>query len=126
MTKYLAIVFLITGFLVGDAYGEEDTAKSVKKIMEELERLRKLPPPVPEDLPWSEQKAKEFGFPAVAVGTTTMCEGMKSVGFNWEKGEYISKNFKVGKELYKKVEPDKYCLGWKRLTAEEKLGFIKK
>jgi hypothetical protein len=24
MTKYLAIVFLITGFLVGDAYGEED------------------------------------------------------------------------------------------------------
>ena len=24
MTKYLAIAFLITGFLVGDAYGEED------------------------------------------------------------------------------------------------------
>ena len=24
MTKYLAIAFLITGFLVGDVYGEED------------------------------------------------------------------------------------------------------
>ena len=24
MTQYLAIAFLITGFLVGDAYGEED------------------------------------------------------------------------------------------------------
>ena len=24
MTKYLAIAFLITGFLVGNAYGEED------------------------------------------------------------------------------------------------------
>ena len=24
MTKYLAIAFLITGFLVGDAYGEKD------------------------------------------------------------------------------------------------------
>ena len=24
MTKYLAIAFLITGFLVGDAYGEEE------------------------------------------------------------------------------------------------------
>ena len=24
MTKYLTITFLITGFLVGDAYGEED------------------------------------------------------------------------------------------------------
>ena len=24
MTKYLAIAFLITGFLVGDAYGEDE------------------------------------------------------------------------------------------------------
>ena len=37
MTKYLAIVFLITGFLVGDAYGEEDTADS-----EEINYLEKI------------------------------------------------------------------------------------
>jgi hypothetical protein len=54
-----------------------------------------------------------------------MCEGKESTGFNWGKGKYVRGNFKVGKELYKKVEPDRGCLGWKRLTTEEKLGSIR-
>ena len=32
MTKYLAIALLITGFLAGDAYGEELTIKEFFKI----------------------------------------------------------------------------------------------
>jgi len=33
MTKYLAIAFLITGFLVGDAYGDEDEVFYCPKVI---------------------------------------------------------------------------------------------
>jgi hypothetical protein len=129
---YLAIAFFIAGFLAENAYGEMSAESN--KVIEALKALAKDAPSVPkkdappvlkEKIPWSEQKAKELGIPAIADGTIVMCEGKESTGFNWDKGKYIKVNFKVGKELYKKVEPDRYCLGWKRLTAEEKLGFIK-
>jgi hypothetical protein len=124
MTKYLAIAFLITGFLVGDAYGEENAAKE-KTILEELEGVAKgYPSGSREKIPWSEQKVKELGLPVIKVGNVTMCEGVESVGFDWENGEYISRKFKTGKQLYKKVEPNQYCFGWKELTAQEKLGYI--
>ena len=56
MTKtYLAIAFLITGFLVGDAYGEDD---------------------------WDDEKAKSLGIPVIPDGAVIMCESELSTGFN--------------------------------------------
>ena len=65
MTKYLAIAFLITGFLVGDAYGENSG----------------LPP-------WTDEKVKSLGMPLVPVDTVIMCEAELSTGFDWENGTY--------------------------------------
>jgi hypothetical protein len=82
MTKYLAIAFLITGFLVGDAYGADD---------------------------WDDEKAKSYGMPLIGVGTTIFCEVEKSIGFRWENGSYRNLSFKKSKYIFKKVEINKYC-----------------
>jgi len=115
MTKYLSIAILLTVFLVGNAYGEV----SSKRILEDLEKLAK------KEVQWTEELVKDLGIRAIKEGTVIMCEGVEATGFNWVNGEYIRKNYKVGKELYKKVKPDKWCFGWKKLTADEKLGVIR-
>ena len=86
MTKYLAIAFLITGFLVGDAYGKE----------------RKLPA-------WDDEKAKSLGMPLVPVGTVIICESEDIVGFRWENGTYHKVTFNKQKHVFKKVEPSEGC-----------------
>jgi hypothetical protein len=77
MTKtYLAIAFLITGFLVGDAYGER----------------------------WDNELAKSLGIPLIPVGTVIMCEPKKTIGFNWMNGTYEIAVFKEKKHIFKKIE----------------------
>jgi hypothetical protein len=110
----LSIAILITSFLAGNAYGEV----SSKRMLEDLEKLAK------KEVQWSEEKVKDLGIPEVKEGTVIMCEGVEATGFDWVNGEYIKEKFRVKKELYKKVKPDQWCFGWKKLTADEKMGTI--
>ncbi|MCL0039357.1 hypothetical protein M1M85_00195 [Nitrospinaceae bacterium] len=103
MTKYLAIAFLITGFLVGDAYGMYD---------------------------WDEEKAKSLGMPLVPVGAVIMCESEMSTGFNWTNGTYRQATFQKKKRILKKIEPfegdlSKGCFDFKFNPSANSL-FLKK
>lgn len=89
MTKYLAIAFLITGFLVGDAYGDAVL------------------------LDWDDEKAKSLGMPLVPVDTVIMCESELSTGFDWENGTYRKSTYKKNKRILKKIEPFEGCYGFK-------------
>ena len=62
----IALAFLVTGFLVGDAYGEDS---------------------------W-EEKAKSLGIPLMPVGTVIMCESELRTGFDWGNGTYRKATFK--------------------------------
>ena len=86
MTKYLFIAILITGFLVGDAYGMYD---------------------------WDDEKAKSLGVPLVPVDTVIMCESELRTGFDWENGTYRKSTYKREKHILKKVEPYGGCFGFK-------------
>ena len=77
---------------MGNAYRE----LSSKSILEDLKKLATQ---------WSEKNVNDLGIPEVKEGTVIMCEGVEATGFNWVKGEYIRENFRVEKELYKKVKP---------------------
>ena len=97
---------------MGNAYRE----LSSKSILEDLKKLATQ---------WSEKNVNDLGIPEVKEGTVIMCEGVEATGFNWVKVEYIRGNFRVEKELYKKVKPDQWCFGWEKLTADEKNGHYK-
>jgi len=84
--KTLALAILITGFLMSNAYGEDNF--------------------FPNDREW-EKKAKSLGIPLVPVGTVVLCESEEAVGFNWENGEYVSTVFKPEKRIYVKLEKNK-------------------
>ena len=95
MTKiYLAIAFLITGFLVGDAYGED----------------------------WDDEKAKSLGIPVIPDGAVIMCESELRTGFDWENGTYRKATFKKIKRILKKVEPSKGCQFLKLDPSSNYLG----
>ena len=71
MTKYLAIAFLITGFLVGDAYGEEDEvlAKEAKERM--TAGINQYSSPVEKIPQGNKGRAREIA--DVGIPTTQSC-----------------------------------------------------
>ena len=86
----ITLAILITGFLVGDAYGEDEILYA-----------------------WDDEKAKSLGVPLVPVDTVIMCESELSTGFNWENGTYHKGTYKNKKHILKKVEPYGGCFGFK-------------
>ena len=86
MTKtYLAIAFLITGFLVGDTYGGE----------------------------FDIEKAKSLGMPLLSVGAVIVCQSEEKVGFEWKDGGYRFTKFKPKKHVLKKIDIKEGCPGFK-------------
>ncbi|MBL7021317.1 MAG: hypothetical protein ISR86_12350 [Nitrospinaceae bacterium] len=80
---YLVLAVLIAGFLLaGDAFGLEE---------------------------WDSKKARSLGISLLPVGTVILCESEDSVGFNWEKGEYVFARFKKTKRIFRKTEPKEGC-----------------
>tara|TARA_B100000315_G_scaffold41169_1_gene35985 strand:+ start:171 stop:758 length:588 start_codon:yes stop_codon:yes gene_type:complete len=86
----ITLAILITGFLVGDAYGEDEILYA-----------------------WDDEKAKSLGVPLVPVDTVIMCESELRTGFDWENGTYRKSTYKREKHILKKVEPYGGCFGFK-------------